>query len=394
MKEYEELFRLKRQMEEIEKWQNPLGGLIARQQEIVSAAAIFKEREAGFTHAVKQWSQTRALYDPAIANLAKLNFPRISLPSMNLATQAAGLLPKLDLAKQLQFARPELTLLPSLATHAAALVEAHSRFPNTLAWQSDLTARMRSLKTDWALLEYADGSAYAFARLARLNDTVLRDVPYAPATRDYVEAEFGDVVVIDDDDTDTREQLYDDAGRDPALVAFPAEEYPIILQGAGFDFQIPKPPVPQPIANADGPARFDDQATLQALELHLRAFIVSAMTALSGSSWLKQRVPHTMRERWVERQEEYRSKGWPIFELIHYADFNDLAQLMAQGNNWNDVFKDVFGDKDGMQVSLRRLSPLRNNGAHSRPLGPSEILFMSAETLRLLRAIGVMKLDS
>lgn len=394
MKEYEELFRLKRQMEEIGKLQNPLGGLMARQQEIVSAAATFKEREAGFAQALKQWSQIGALYDPAIANLAKLNFPRISLPSMNLATQAAALLPELDLAKQHQFARPDLAVLPSLATHAATLVEAHSRFSSTFAWQNDLAARMRSLQTDWALPEYADGSAYAFARLARLNDTVLRDVPYAPATRDYVETEFGDVVIADDDDTNVREQLYDDAGRDPALVAFPVEEYSIILQGAGFDFQIPKPPVPQPIANADGPTRFDDQATLRALELHLRAFIISQMTALAGASWLKQRVPPTMRDRWLQRQEEYRSKGWPIFELIHYADFTDLAQLMAQGNNWNDVFKSVFGDKEGMLVSLRRLSPLRNNSAHSRPLGPSEILFMSAETLRLLRAIGVMKLDS
>jgi hypothetical protein len=296
-------------------------------------------------------------------------------------------------AREFNFTRPDLLAIPAMASQAAEILRAHTRYRDEHAWVNELSIRMTTLHTPWAFPDYFDESAFAFGTLARLSDTVLHDPPYGLSTRELVEDELGEVVTANESsDIETRELVYDDAGRDPALVAFPRQYYPAILRGAGFHFVIPDAPTPQPIENVDGPARFDDdgQRALRSLELHLRAFVVTNLSSLSGTRWIKQRVPHEMQQRWERRREDYREAGWPLYELIHYADFNDLAQLMAQTNNWNDAFGAFFSDRDGMRVSLQRLSPLRNNGAHSRPLGPTEMLYEAAEIVRLLRAIGVI----
>lgn len=280
----------------------------------------------------------------------------------------------------------------SLASAAAAMVPSHPRLAVDSLWEKSLAERMGVIDAPWAAAGYFDRSAFAFGSLARLSDTLAFDDPFSVATRTYVEDEFGEVVEFDDGEID-REEKYDEAGRDPALVAFPHEEYPSILRAAGFyQIEIPMPPAPQPIANAEGIAIFSEahESALRSVELHLRLFLTNQLRSLNPN-WEKQRVPGDIRNRWKLRQDEYRAAGAPVYELIHYADFNDLAQIITRTDNWNELFKSVFGDKDGVQVSLRRLSPLRNNNAHLRPLTPSELLFLLAEATRLLRAIGVIQ---
>lgn len=281
----------------------------------------------------------------------------------------------------------------SLASAAAAMVPSHSRFGIESLWQSSLAERMGVIDAPWAAAGYLESSAFAFGSLARLSDTLSFDDPFSVVTRTYVEEEFGEVVEFEEGEEVDREERYDEAGRDPALIAFPVDEYPSILRAAGFySIEIPLPPAPQPIANGEGLAIYSDahESALRSLELHLRLFIENQLRG-TATDWEKRRVPGDIYRRWTERQEAYRAAGQPVYDLIHYADFNDLAQIITQNNNWNGMFKAVFGDKEGVQVSLRRLSPLRNNNAHVRPLTPSELLFLVAEATRLLRAIGVVQ---
>lgn len=67
----------------------------------------------------------------------------------------------------------------------------------------------------------------------------------------------------------------------------------------------------------------------------------------------------------------------------------DLADVIGQTNNWKQAFEPTFGNKDDLQVSLRRLHPVRLAIGHSRPLGRSDVLTLVSEATRVLRALGV-----
>ncbi|MEJ7928247.1 Swt1 family HEPN domain-containing protein [Sphingobium sp. AN641] len=301
-----------------------------------------------------------------------------------------------SLASIERFSLPPRDDIFLIAQRAAEMVEPHRRFLERVTWRDDLAQRMASIGTSWAMPDSIAHSGFAFGALSKLSDVVHFDAPFAPTTRDFVEAEFGAVVVVKDDaDSAEREERYDEAGRDAALVAFPAEEYPSVLTGAGFGLVIPPPPAPQPIENIDGQAIYSDEhhATLRAVEVHMRQFVSSQLMTVVGTKWVKQRVPGDMRQRWEEKRDIARASGQPVYELIHYADFNDLAQIITMKNNWEGLFEPVFGDKEGVQVSLRRLSPLRNNDAHQRPFCRTDILYLVAEATRLMRSIGILQVN-
>lgn len=293
------------------------------------------------------------------------------------------------------FTRPEQDVLARMAKVTAGAIHAHSHWRSALGWDQELYKRMDRLTGDWAISDALGISGLAFGELSLLRDVVHFDDPYAPPTRDYVEEEFGEVVDGGEaaDDIQVMETRYDEAGRDPTLIAFPAQQFPNIIVAAGFSLEIPAPPVPQPISNLHGPVAYGDEyhSMLRSTEVHLRGFVERELFALEGQLWVKRRVPGTTSSRWTERRNEARDLNLPVYDLIHYSDFNDLGQIIGQRNNWNDVFETYFGDKEGVQVSLRRLSPLRNGDAHNRPFCASEILYLAAESVRLLRAIRVVQ---
>lgn len=349
----------------------------ARQLELVKLAEHFQQ--SGLNDLALRFSQfdlPRLVDSPTVAAFTELE-KRWALAS-----------------ETLKFALPPRDDISLIAQHVAEFVEPHRRFMEGLEWQNDLASRMASINVAWTMPDSILHSGVAFGTLSHLSDVVHFDPPFAPVTRDFVEAEFGAVVQLDDDaDAGSREEHYAEAGRNAALVAFPAREYPAVIVAAGFNLAIPQPPAPQPVENINGEAIYSDDhhAVLRSVEVHMRLFVSAELTAAAGIHWIKQRVPGDMRQRWEGKRDAARAFGWPVFDLIHYADFNDLAQVITLKPNWDSVFKPVFGHKEGVQESLRRLSPLRNDNAHHRPLCPTEILFLAAEATRLMRAIGVLR---
>jgi hypothetical protein len=408
---YDEFLRQHRMLEDLAKQVKPysLFDEVQRHSGIIKTVREYEDLFKATDQVARvQREQERALsqlmkvellgsYNGAVAKAHReigAEISRFLEPHRQLSSTASELTRRLHEETKRIFAPLTADRLSYAAAKAAAQIEAHKRFSGSTAWQDNLATRMAKMEFAWAAPDFIDKSAYAFGSLAHLNDVVVFDRPFASNTRKLVESKLGAVVEIIEDDIDELENRYDEAGREAALVAFPDPQYPIILRAAGFELSISAPPTPQPIANATGPAHYDDEhhAMLRNLELHLRHFISTQLLQHAGQNWVKERVPGDLVLRWEERQSQAHAAGRPIYELIHYADFADLSVLIGRKDNWSEVFKAVFQDRDGVQVALRRLSPLRNGDAHNRPFCSTEVLYLAAEAARLLSAIGVMKL--
>lgn len=235
-------------------------------------------------------------------------------------------------------------------------------------------------------------SAAGFSRLLHLSQVVHAEEPFSQIAGELINNEFGDVSTPDHSNSpDERDEAAILAGLNPELIAFPRISYEKVLFHAGFKLSISHVPVPEAIEKADASAEFNPQHSqiLIELEQRLRQYVAQNLKQLSGSSWVRQRVPQAVRKHWLERQEEDRAAGRPVYEAIQYADFMDLAVLITRRDNWRERFQPVFRNKDDIAVSLRRLHPVRKALAHSRPLGRSDVLTLVSESTRIFRALGM-----
>ena len=265
-------------------------------------------------------------------------------------------------------------------------------FASVSAWEASLTARIAELKNPWALPDHFDQSMMGFARLSRLSDAVHTAAPYSRPVRELVSSELGVGVEADlcEDTSTRRDESAVKAGVNPELIAFPESAYREVVFAAGFKFRDPAIPIPQAVESADPSSAFDPMswAVLTELEQRLRRIVEERLRSLDGPNWIKHRVPEGVRKRWLERQEEDRDAGGEVFTPIQYADFTDLDEVMRRKDNWHEAFEPVFRNKENFLVSLRRLCPIRNAIAHSRPLSNSKVLYLVSEATRILSALG------
>ncbi|MDO8838750.1 MAG: Swt1 family HEPN domain-containing protein [Parvibaculum sp.] len=292
-------------------------------------------------------------------------------------------------------------ILPAIATAnqlarsvAEAVAPYEGAFRNIALWQESLAERMIAMRSTWALESHLEVSVTGFARLARLSDAVHSPQPYGETVSELVHDELGERRLGDE----PSEPLDADAdaiagGMNVELIAFAPNTYGEVTFSAGFRFSLAKVEPPRAIAAEDPGAVFDPVhwTILITLENTLRGLVETELRALEGEAWLRRRVPGDVHKRWIERQEEDRTAGRPVFPLIHYADFMDLAQLICQKNNW-PVFLHVFTKKDDFRISLQRLHPVRKAIAHGRPIGRADTLILISEATRVLRALKIARL--
>lgn len=258
---------------------------------------------------------------------------------------------------------------------------------------ASLTQRMARLQTPWAIEGRLDFSVQAYAKLARFADLAQFGQPFAEDTYELVAEELGSPIeAVDGISPVEREELFDDAGRDPELVAFPATAYSGVLYTAGFTLALPPPPLPVII---EGPAEaieynFDAGGTLISMEGHLRAFVQRCLFEMEGTAWIKRRVPEALRRDWAEEKERQQALGKPVYDLIHYAHFMNLGDIMTQKGNWDQVFSAFFPSKEALRVSLNRLYSVRNDFAHARPMTKTDSLIVMTEATLLARALGII----
>lgn len=255
-----------------------------------------------------------------------------------------------------------------------------------------LNSRMESLRTPWVLPDIFDKPMVGFARLSRLSDAAHTAEPYSPPVAELVSDELGRAIeVLSGESASERDSAAVRAGLKPELIAFPPDTYGKVVLAAGFKFRFTKIQAPQAVESGDRDAEFHSiyWRIFTELEQSIRHIVEKTLIELDGTNWIRRRVPEPIRKRWEERQEEDRSFERPVYALIQYADFMELADIVGKSDNWDEAFKPIFRNRDDFITSLRRLHPVRKAIAHSRPLARADALTLVTEATRIFNFLGI-----
>lgn len=126
---------------------------------------------------------------------------------------------------------------------------------------------------------------------------------------------------------------------------------------------------------------------IDALELELRAFIASKLSARVGPKWFKQRAPGALHAKAKTNREQAMGNGEREANLLAYVDLGDLGAIVTQGHNWDEEFGAVFGNRDRFLNDIRILASRRRPVAHARPIHAVMLLELVATAARLSAAI-------
>lgn len=182
-----------------------------------------------------------------------------------------------------------------------------------------------------------------------------------------------------------RMEFYGDRGLSPELSDFPSFAFDESLRVAdlleGEDAEVA-------ITRDDAARAKDAFERLRIFEIEIRRFIDKRMCEEFGEKWERRQIPSTMHDGWQQKREiaaKYDSNELP---LIDYADFSDYKVIIEKKDNWNRVFKVVFGRAEDIRESFQRLYPVRIATMHARTITQDDELLLLVETKRVLKAIG------
>jgi len=134
--------------------------------------------------------------------------------------------------------------------------------------------------------------------------------------------------------------------------------------------------IPQILQNERQKRQEEPYKVLQKLETKLRECIQTQLKTVSNN-WWKERVPKDVQEK-AELRKTKNEKQWPWhtskdLPFVFYVDFTDYVKIITRRDNWKQVFKGIFKDRDSISVKLRELEPIRNAIAHFRGLSRREL---------------------
>lgn len=260
---------------------------------------------------------------------------------------------------------------------------------------ADLQARMAAIQSPWLNTNLLERSSQAFAELQAIGRMASQLDPFDTSLTASLRSSLGDwrdlVTPLSElmIDPRARSGLYLERGFNAALTDFTVPAFEESVEIAGLnDTDEDEEASHDTEAEETGLARnrnaFDK---LQRFEMAMRRFIHNAMQAAYGDNWIKHQIPGDMLDRWIEKKEIARKAGELDRHLIEYADFTDYRVIIERKDNWNTVFKPVFGRADDVRESFQRLFPVRIATMHARIITLDDELFLLAETKRILRAI-------
>jgi hypothetical protein len=195
-------------------------------------------------------------------------------------------------------------------------------------------------------------------------------------------------------DTNLREQFYIERGFDTSLIQLPESAFTRALENVGL--------VRHPMAPSDVDfEEVDEEELLRQrmsqvykllfrFERALRDYIDRMMTHNCGTDWERHRCHGNGKiyQLWIQKRDKAIQSGVKPERLIQYADFTEYADLITRTDNWDEVFKKVFGRPESVRESFFRLGPVRLCTMHARPITKTELMLATAEITRLLIAIG------
>ena len=285
------------------------------------------------------------------------------------------------------FRHPEIDEIGRLAREAMTTV---SLARSVFGTQDALQAAMAGVHSPWLRIEEATASARAFSEIVAMGRGIDGRQPFAVKFADALRPSLGDwrdVVTPATEpliDPVLRSGFYYERGFDPALTDFTPSAFEESLRIAGLRGDEPE----ETDEDEDGFARarhaFDQ---LQRFEVTLRRFIERVMRDAFGDDWMKRQLPPGMLDVWIEKRDKAVKGGQPEQPLIDYADFADYRQIIERKDNWNTVFKPVFGRAEDVRESFQRLFPVRIATMHARIVTQDDQLLLLVETKRVLKAI-------
>jgi hypothetical protein len=295
------------------------------------------------------------------------------------------------------FQRPTSAEIIRLATEAIRSSSIVSHVFDEQERLSDLRARMEEMLSPWVNANMASASARAFADLQSIGKLVNQANSFEPSVAAMLRISLGDWRDPTSSPVESlinpqfRTSLYVERGFDQALTDFTAQAF-----DEGIEIALLWDPGDEERSigraeneeDEDGYVRARVAFTvLQQFEIAIRRFIVEAMRAAYGDEWAKRQLPSGMYDKWCEKKEAARKTGEGDRPLIDYADFTDYRLIIERKDNWNAVFRPIFGRPESVRESFQRLYPVRIATMHARVVTLDDHIYLLAETRRVLRAI-------
>jgi hypothetical protein len=286
------------------------------------------------------------------------------------------------------FRLPETMELGRIAQEA---MEQASLARTVFGTEDRLQAAMASMRSPWLQIEESLVSATAFSEIVAMGRGIDSRPAFDHAFASALRPGLGD---WRDPLTPSPEQLIDpmlrsgfymERGFDPDLTDFTPMAFDESLRIAGLR----EPEATEGLdEQEDGFVRakeaFDQ---LQRFEVALRRFIERVMQAAFGDDWMKRQLPANMLDAWIDKRDKAVKAGYSEQPLIDYADFTDYRAIIERKDNWNAVFKPVFGRAEDVRESFQRLFPVRITTMHARLITRDDELLLLVETKRVLKAI-------
>jgi hypothetical protein len=270
------------------------------------------------------------------------------------------------------------------------------------ALQLQWSKQFESIQTGWANMATEVRSVRAFTELQGLGAALKSFDGFEQGLAAALRTDLGDWRSPMDFAEDVlvepfaRRELYIAQGFDAALTDFPEPAYSqgLAVSGLCIDYFTDSElaafvpiDIDEEAAAAFRRAHFCFQL-LYKLERKLRRFVDETMTSKFGANWAKHRLPTELYLAWQEKAEKARVSGEILDSLIEAADFTDYERIICKKDNFAELFKPYFRDASSVRESFNRLRPLRIATMHSRFVTKDDLLFVLAESTRLLKAMG------
>jgi hypothetical protein len=261
-----------------------------------------------------------------------------------------------------------------------------------LGTEHALQTAMEAMRSPWLQIKAHLASATAFSEIVAIGRGIDCTPPFDHDFAALLRPSLGDwrdVLTPEPDaliDPVLRSGFYVEQGFDSDLTDFTPVAFDESLRIAGLrDAELAE--------RVDAHEDCDERASrafdlLRRFEVALRHFIVQAMQNAFGDDWMKRQLPQKMLETWIDKRDKALNAGYAEQPLIDYADFTDYKPIIERKDNWNKVFKPVFGRAEDVRESFQRLFPVRITTMHSRLITRDDELLLLVETKRVLRAIA------
>jgi hypothetical protein len=245
------------------------------------------------------------------------------------------------------FRRPEIGEIDRLVREALNSGGLSQSVLGAAAQMNAVQAAMTAMKSPWLSIGDEVRSAQAFSDLFAIGRGLAERPPFETAMVEALRSSLGDWRELIDapsnvwEDPFLRTGFYHERGLDPRLTDF---TFPAFTEGTKIAGLHEREEAPIGADEEDGLARsrqaFDH---LLRFEIAVRQFIERVMQSAFGDTWMKRQLPKGMLENWVEKRDRAVKAGQAEEPLINYADFTDYRQIIERRDNWETVFKMVFG---------------------------------------------------